>query len=115
MKIKFAKKDIKQQDKPVLQFKYCCAQSLLSFQEPAGYTIGSYGWECDYYDTPKVIISTGSRPIGIKVDYNIIDRYNEVAKSILKYSKLSAYDIKVTINNMLLDCINELLGGGPNA
>ena len=114
MKIKFAKKDINQQDKPVLQFKYCCAQSLLSFQEPSGYTIGSYGWECDYYDTPKAIISTGSRPIGIKVDYNIINRYNEAARAILRYSRLCSGAIQLAINNLLLDCINELLGGVVN-
>jgi hypothetical protein len=114
MKTKIIKKEVLQEAKPVLQFTYCCSQSLLSFQSPYGYTIGSYGWECDYYDTPKAIISTGSRPVGIRVDYNIIDKYNEAAKSILKYYKGTADEIMVTINTMLLDCIDELLGVDHN-
>jgi hypothetical protein len=46
---------------------------------------------------------------------NINDKYDEAAKSVLKYYKGTADEIMVTINNLLLDCINELLGGEPNA
>jgi hypothetical protein len=101
--------------KPIIALGYGTAQYLLRHQEPINYIIGSSGWECEFYDTPKAIISIGYRPIGKYANYAIVDKFNESAKDIIRYSKLEATDLDIALNNLLLDCINELLGGEPNA
>lgn len=62
---------------------YCSAQNLLYGLEPFAYNAGVYGWNCDYYYTNGMCISTGYRPHGRKVDYNTLAEYDKKAETIV--------------------------------
>lgn len=64
-KIKATKKDMRT-NYYIISVGYCKLQNLLRREEPIAYSVGQYGWDCDYYEIDGVIISTGYRPIPSK-------------------------------------------------
>ena len=88
MKYKTTNKAVKEGYKKVYKIGYCNAQYLLTFESPVAYTAGIYGWNSDIYDFGSLAISTGSRPTGSNVDYEIVNRYEKQAQQInCDYSK----------------------------
>ena len=92
----------------VCRLGYCTVQNLLTFQNPIAYTAGVYGWNSDIYDFGTVAISTGYRPTGENVNYEIVEKYEKEAEKInMDYSK--KYDERKTaINHLLAAFIAEI-------
>tara|TARA_A100000172_G_C3032276_1_gene107158 strand:+ start:520 stop:921 length:402 start_codon:yes stop_codon:yes gene_type:complete len=73
----------------LLRVGYCSLQHLLHFEGSSvfAYSKGYYGWNCDYYDlktnNQRFILSTGYRPIGKAVDYQMVRYYDRKACGIL--------------------------------
>ena len=104
MKIKATKKEMKRIYKNIIPISYCGMYDLLYYEEPITYCAGIYGWSCDNYPINKdTLISTGYSPInGIKVDYEKVKKYNDLAKEIRRNNKLTAEQKENEIK-MLLD------------
>jgi hypothetical protein len=83
-KIKVSKK-VMRDNYYILGVSYCGAQHLLKGVDPVAYSVGVYGWACDYYDVEGVIISTGYSPLSsknIKASYEMIKDYDDKARLI---------------------------------
>ena len=88
MKFKTTNKAVKEGYEKVYKIGYCNAQTLLKFESPIAYTAGGCGWNSDIYDFGSLAISTGYRPTGCNVDYEIVNRYEKQAQRInCDYSK----------------------------
>jgi len=81
-KLKVSKKEIRENER-ILGAGYCSLQYLLKYRDPFGYSVGVYGWACDYYEIEGVIISTGYSPLtnkNIKKDYELVHEYEQKAR-----------------------------------
>ncbi len=105
MKLRAAKKEFK--NEKVLRVGYCQAQYLLRYKDPFAYSAGVYGWSCDYYNIDGVIISTGYRPIGKSLDYDIIKKYEDEARKIINIYNLSYEDSKELVNDLLNELVQK--------
>jgi hypothetical protein len=94
------RKDLK--DKNVIATGYCNAQYLLKGVNRIDYIAGVYGWSCDvYYITEyNVFITSGYRPVGKTISYDIIEKYEEKARNIYDYNM--EYKEKNRLSNELL-------------
>jgi hypothetical protein len=84
-KIKATKRDMRD-NYFIIGIGYCNAQWLLNYENPVAYSVGQYGWACDYYDVDGVVISTGYSPLNNKntlVSYEMIKSYNNKASLII--------------------------------
>lgn len=80
--LKLSKKEVKSSiryNERLVSTGYCSCQYLLDGIDRLGYSVGVYGWSCDYYQVGNIIISTGYSPIGIDCN-NIINKYETKAK-----------------------------------
>lgn len=82
LKLKATEKEIKKGYKKILSIGYCQAQNLLQYEEAKAYTAGVYGWKSDVYDIDGVAISTGYAPIGQRVNYDIVKKYEAEAEAV---------------------------------
>jgi hypothetical protein len=83
-KIKVSKRAMRE-NYYILRAGYCKAQYLLKGIDPVAYSVGVYGWACDYYDVEGVVISTGYDPLSsknIKASYEMINDYDDKARLI---------------------------------
>lgn len=66
----------------VFSIGYCHAQNLLRYAEKSGYNSGIYGWNYDLYEFPyaNIAITTGYRPIGQAVPYELLKKYDDSAR-----------------------------------
>lgn len=79
MKTKVTNKYIKANYANIIAVPYCGLQTLLNEFYPLFYNCGVYGWNCDFYIIDDICICTGYRPFGKRVDYKIIEKYEELA------------------------------------
>ena len=82
MKLKASKKSIKENFNIIYSVGYCNLQYLLNYFTPFAYSVGVYGWSCDYYQFNNICISTGYSPIGKELNYETIRKYNKLAKNL---------------------------------
>jgi len=108
MKLKTTKKQIKSYYNQIYSIGYCNAQYLLYDIPPFAYSSGAYGWNCDYYEVDGTCISTGYRPIGESIDYNLLIKYDNKAKKVLRDYNLDYQKRKNKVNKLLIEFINEL-------
>lgn len=101
MKYRTTNKTVKTSYEKVYKIGYCHAQMLLRFENPIAYTAGKYGWNSDIYDFGSVAISTGYRPTGDGVDYEIVNQYEEQAEKI-NYDYLKSYEEQEQATKKLL-------------
>lgn len=111
MKIKTTKKEMKRAYKNIIPISYCSMYDLLYYKEPITYCAGIYGWSCDNYQINKdTLISTGYSPInGIKVDYEKVKKYNDLAKEIRRNNKLTEEQKKKEIEKLLNEFLKKVL------
>lgn len=110
-KVKTTAKAIKNAYFNIITVPYCDLQYLLTYFEPAYYTAGVYGWNCDLYIIDSnTVIATGYRPVSGNIhSYEITKKYNELAKAKIygnwdmEYSKQ-----KEIASKMLADYVNEM-------
>jgi hypothetical protein len=84
-KIKATKRDMKE-NLFIIGVDYCKAQFLLNYETPIAYSVGVYGWACDYYLIDNVVLSTGYNPLqnkNTKTDQKMIKSYDDKARLIL--------------------------------
>lgn len=100
MKLKTTKKEIRQGYSKIIRVGYCDLQHLLTYRSPFAYSTRVEGWACDYYDVNGVCISTGYSPIGQKVDYDIIKKYDtmSIGKTCLEKEELLYQFIEEVFN-----------------
>ena len=108
MKFKVTRKEMKENYNAIIGIGYCKAQNLLKYQDPIAYSVGVYGWACDYYDVGGVLISTGYAPIGQSPDYDIIRKYDLQAEKINHNYNLSYEERKNQVNYLLNEFISEV-------
>jgi hypothetical protein len=108
MKIKTAKKSVKNAYYKIYKIGYCNAQYLLEGLSPFAYSSGIYGWSCDYYEIEGICISTGYSPIGKNIDYDLIRKYEDKAMKILDNYNIDYQKRKNKVNKLLLKFIKEI-------
>lgn len=91
--------------KDTIQVGYCDLQFLLMYESAWGYNCGVYGWNFNSYSVDGVVINTGYRGmVGKKVDYKLVDEYNEKARALqnknLTHKQKKAYT-KRLLNNFI--------------
>ena len=106
MESKVSKKEMRREE--VYSVGYCALQCLLRFEEPIAYSHRVYGWACDYYKVGNIYISTGYSPIGKKVDYKLIRKYEAKAEKII--TNIAFEKQKALLSHLLKKLIKELRG-----
>lgn len=85
------------------QVGYCDLQYLLKYQTASGYNCGIYGWNFDHYYFNGYAINTGYRAmVGKKVNYKLVEEYNEKGKK-LDYNDKLTYNQKKAFATRLLN------------
>lgn len=108
MKLKTTNKQIRANFYKVLSIGYCDAQYLLQYKRPFAYTCGVYGWNADFYEIGNVCISTGYRPVGEKVDYNLLMELEKQARNIICDCNIDNETRKNKVNELLNELINSV-------
>lgn len=81
-KIKLSKKQVKEAclKNELIKVGYCELQNLLYNVPAFGYSVGVYGWACDYYRLGnRLTVCTGYQPTGEEIPQNIIDKWEKLA------------------------------------
>ena len=113
MKIQTTYKAIrKEYGKNILRVGYCDLQYLLRYENPFAYSAGVYGWSCDYYDVGGVCISTGYRPIGKHVPYELVHRFEDQARHLAVDSDLDYETERGMIDDLLSGFLREIMKEG---
>ena len=105
MKLQTTNKQIKANFYKIIEIGYCDAQYLLAYKKPFAYTCGVYGWNADFYEIGNTCISTGYRPIGERVDYELLRQLEREAQVIFLEYTLS----NETREKMIDDLLNKLI------
>lgn len=89
---------------------YCALQDLLTYESPIYYTTGVYGWNADVYMIEGLAIVTGYRPFGnIKVDYSVIEKYEQKAKEI-KEQNCYTGNTRAELYDLIREFVRECKG-----
>ena len=105
MKLQTTNKQIKANFYKIVKIGYCDAQYLLAYKKPFAHTCGVYGWNADFYEIGNTCISTGYRPIGKRVNYDLLRSLEDEACRICNNYKLD-WDTK---NKQLDLLLHELI------
>lgn len=106
MKVKVAKRKI-MSEMVCISVPYCSLQSLLSFESPAYYTRGVYGWNADIYAKGNVAIVTGYRPFGNKVAGDVIEKYEKKACELRRNYNAG---LRTSLDSLINQFIYEVTG-----
>lgn len=109
-KLKASKKDMRDHYY-ILGVGYCSLQYLLKYEDPLAYSVGVYGWACDYYDIEGVIISTGYQPLSSKntvKDYNLIKEYDDKARELVNDCTYNYNTRKRLVTELLSEFISKV-------
>ncbi|MBO5874881.1 MAG: hypothetical protein J6Q35_07670 [Rikenellaceae bacterium] len=101
MKFKTTQKAIRNGYKRVFAVGAADLQYLLTFENPMAYNSGVYGWNCDIYDFGDIALTTGYRPFGESLPYELVREFNTQAKDILTDSKLEYTECKELVYRLL--------------
>ena len=109
MKVKITRQDATGWN-GTLKVGYCDLQYLLMYKNAYGYNCGVYGWNFDSYCINGVVINTGYRSmVGNKVDYKLINEYNEKARKICNNSKLTYKQKRAYVDRLLNNFIKKAI------
>lgn len=93
MKTKTTIKAIKERYGKIFYCGYCDLQNIMKYTEPTHYNSGVFGWNCDIYTEYGIAITTGYRNMaGKRIPDEIIEKYDTIAKEILKNTFKKDYD-----------------------
>jgi hypothetical protein len=101
-KIKTTKREMRD-NYYIIGVGYCQATNLLNYESAIAYSVGVYGWACDYYEINGVVLSYGYQPLSdknTKLDYEVLKSYDNKAKLII--SNVGSYDQKRNAVKLLL-------------
>lgn len=83
---------------------HCDAKFLLKYLTPWAYVSSNLGWSCDIYSIGDINISAGFRPVGKKINYDTVRKYEKIAEKIV-YGE-SDFEMRIARLSMLR---NDLL------
>jgi hypothetical protein len=108
MKFKTTKKEILKNYTKIYAIGYCETYHLFYNLRPQAYLSGVYGWNADVYVLGGYVFITGYRPFGKTIPYDIVKKYDNMARDIVKEYKFgdSDFDNKIDVN--LKNFINEI-------
>lgn len=110
MKIKTSKRIINRNYKFVIPVGYCLLQYLLSEEKPIAYITRAEGWACDIYEFGNVVITTGYSPFGnTPADYDVTEKYENLAKQIVENESLTHVDKKESLDKLIKEFISETI------
>lgn len=109
MSYKVTNKAVKETHTRVFAASYCSMQNLLKYRKRNAYTAGVYGWNSDIYTIGTVAISTGYRPTGISLPYNLVREYEAKAKAISEHKTYKLETKQSKIDTLLYDLIKEVM------
>ena len=111
MKLQTTKTNIKNNFGTVLTVGYCEIEYLLNYCSPFAYSVGVYGWLCDYYCPSSkyggVCIATGyntDRLGGKRVSYELVKEYEQNARELL-----NDYNTQINKREALNTLIDEFI------
>ena len=108
MKLQTTNKQIKANFYKIIRIGYCDAQYLLNYKNPFAYTSGVYGWNADFYEIGNICISTGYRPIGEKVEYNLLQDIEKKAMNICLDCTLNKESKEMQLDLLIQELINSV-------
>ena len=108
MKLQTTNKQIKSNFYKIVKIGYCEAQYLLAYKKPFAYTCGVYGWSADFYQIGNACISTGYRPIGESVNYELLKQLEREAQVIYLEYTLSNETREKQIDELLNKLIESI-------
>lgn len=77
IKVKVSYKEVNEGFCNVYSVHYCGIQNIEPYLPCFFYSSGANGWSCDYYIiSGNTVISTGYRPIGKGLNYDVVEKYN---------------------------------------
>ena len=68
-------------------------QYLLQTRNPDYYTAGKYGFNADIYCINGIVITSGPRSFGKKINYEIIQKFEEQAKKLEQKDRDRHYEL----------------------
>ena len=96
-------KEIKTTGKRILAISHDIGIILLKNKIPFGFNRGVNGWNCNFYQiTPEVIICSGSKTIGIKIEDSFVKKYIRLSSNISKDKILSIEDKQEQIDDLII-------------
>lgn len=99
---RLTKKYVRANYDTILCVGYCDLQHLFNCSNPIGYSDRVEGWACDYYYIGNgTVVSTGYAPIGRKVNFEIVKRYDEQAREIC--NETSDYETRRELLDTLIE------------
>lgn len=110
MKIKATRKYITSLWQNVYRAGYCDLQYIMHGVEPTYYNAGMYGWNWDAYTDHRTdtVITTGYRNmVGERVPDELIEKYTERAKEVIKRQWISD-NAQVELERIRRDFWDEL-------
>lgn len=109
MKVKITRQEARGWD-GTIKVGYCDLQYLLMYKNAYGYNCGVYGWNFDSYYINGIVINTGYRSmVGNKVDYKLINEYNEKARTLQDKQNLTYNQKKAFTERLLQNFIKKAL------
>jgi hypothetical protein len=107
--MKVTRKQLQAWSRKIIAIGYCSAHNLLYPEDSIGYNAGVYGWNYDAYYVDGIIITTGYRPIGERVNYDLLQEYETRAEKILSYDNKAPYDEKAAeVQRLLREFVSKL-------
>lgn len=116
MKVKTTQRDMKEAyGNRLYAVGYCDLQHLLQYKSPIAYsTSNTYGWRCDLYwfEEQRIALTTGYAPVGKRLDYELVRKYDVKAEKIV-YSRELSYEKKQSkIKSLLKRFLKEITKKG---
>lgn len=114
-KIKIGKREATEVFENIYAVGYCEVQYLTSTKNPVAYSSGVYGWSCDYYyfEDEKITISTGYSPVGKRLDYKLVQKYEDKARKIY-YNTADYKETQKKLKSLLKRFLKEIKGANIN-
>lgn len=109
MKAKVTQKSVKVTHRAVSAVGYCGLWNLLCYETPVAYTAGVYGWNADVYTFGDVAITTGYRPFGKQIPFDVYYKYDVRAKEIRADSRWDADKAKPQLDALIQEFIREAM------
>lgn len=86
---------------------YCAAQYLFRYLNAEHFTCGVYGWNSDIYTFGNIAISTGYRPFGKQLNYDLVNQFENAARKIA-YSDMDESQKKQKTIDLVVEFINTI-------
>lgn len=109
MSYKVTSKAVNETHTRVFAASYCSMQNLLKYRSRSAYTAGVYGWNSDIYTIGTVAISTGYRPTGQHIPYDLIRKYETKARAIAEHKTYKLETKRAKIDDLIYQLIEEVI------